>query len=820
MRKFIARVVVVCFIALVAMNATLMAEWQINGNNLNPSGWSHATYPKTCPDGQGGAIVVWLDYSGRICVCAQRIDGGGNLLWADIVPLSTPSDQYNHRIIADGSGGAIVAWEDRRGGNLDVYAQKVNAAGVVQWDPAGVPVCTASGAQSQIVMVSDQRGGAVILWVDERNGNEDLYFTRINASGVCVWGPSDGTRLTDDPLTQAVPVMVSDGAGGFIVAWQDERNGFSDIYGARIRGDGAWAWGGLNGTAICTAGNYQQSPLIASDDAGGAIVAWRDARQGTLDIYAQRMSAGGVPRWAVDGIPIVAIGNDVYTQCAVSDGAGSVYIGFSTYDFLEGAYTIYGQRLTRAGAIQWPAAGFRFSSGLGNQTSLHFTPVGTDGIVAAWSEDRFGTPDTYAQRVDASGTAKWAEDGVSLCNAYNGQYYAEVVTDGAGGAIVAWDDYRNDSYRQVFAQRVTAEGHWGYPAPDIYAVRDIPGDQGGSVNLSWDASRLDPAPEHLIDHYTIWRSISPTAAELLLAEGAKLIEDAGELSVEGARDGASAADLRPGATSRVLRLAEINGEPYYWDLVLTTSAYYLEKYSKVVPTLFDSTSTSAEHHYFQVIAHTDDPYIFYTSEPDSGYSVDNLAPAPPVGLAGEQVYTPEGLNLVWDPNAESDLDCYRIYRGSTEDFVPALSNLLAATPDTTTFDGGWRWSSGYYYKVAAVDIHGNESVYALLRPDNITGVDGAGTPRASFLAQNFPNPFNPTTGIEFALSTRAAVTLRIYDAGGRLVRTLVDRTMPAGKYMRMWDGRTSSGAEAASGIYFYRLDAGTFTATRKMVLLR
>jgi len=254
--------------------------------------------------------------------------------------------------------------------------------------------------------------------------------------------------------------------------------------------------------------------------------------------------------------------------------------------------------------------------------------------------------------------------------------------------------------------------------------------------------------------------------------------------------------------------------------VLTTNAYYLATYSKVVPTLFDSTATSAEHHYFQVIAHTDDPYVFYTSEPDSGYSVDNLAPAPPVGLAGEQVFAPEGLSLVWDPNAEPDLDRYRIYRGLTEGFVPGPANLLAATPDTTVFDGGWRWDTGYFYKVAAIDIHGNESAYALLRPDNVTDVDQHETPRVDYLSQNFPNPFNPTTGIEFGLSARMAVTLRIYDAAGRLVRTLVDETMPAGKHVKMWDGRTSAGAEAASGIYFYRLEAGTFWQTKKMVLLR
>jgi hypothetical protein len=271
---------------------------------------------------------------------------------------------------------------------------------------------------------------------------------------------------------------------------------------------------------------------------------------------------------------------------------------------------------------------------------------------------------------------------------------------------------------------------------------------------------------------------------------------------------------------RVLRAATLNGEAYYWDLVLTTSAYYLSTYSKTVPTLFDSTETSAEYQYFQVIAHTDDPYVFYVSEPDSGRSVDNLAPAAPVGLAGEQIYVPTGLNLVWDPNVEPDLDGYRVYRGTSAGFVPGPSNFLGSTADTLLFDGGWTWESGYYYKLAAVDIHGNVSGYALLSPDNLTGDETPRAPAASFLAQNFPNPFNPTTRIVFGLAAPADVSLRIFDVSGRLVRVLVESARPAGNYSELWDGRDSGGRAVASGIYFYRLEAGAFRETRKMALLR
>ena len=88
------------------------------------------------------------------------------------------------------------------------------------------------------------------------------------------------------------------------------------------------------------------------------------------------------------------------------------------------------------------------------------------------------------------------------------------------------------------------------------------------------------------------------------------------------------------------------------------------------------------------------------------------------------------------------------------------------------------------------------------------------------LSQNFPNPFNPQTKIEFGLAAPAAVSLRIYDAAGRLVREIEKGRLPAGRYAKIWNGRDASGSNVSSGIYFYRLDAGAFSQTRKMVLLK
>ncbi len=109
--------------------------------------------------------------------------------------------------------------------------------------------------------------------------------------------------------------------------------------------------------------------------------------------------------------------------------------------------------------------------------------------------------------------------------------------------------------------------------------------------------------------------------------------------------------------------------------------------------------------------------------------------------------------------------------------------------------------------------------------NSVWGVEEELTPAempaaVSFLAQNHPNPFNPMTTISFSLRERGRASLAIYDVAGRLVRVLVDGVIDVGPQEVTWDGRNGYGGAVASGIYFYRLEAGAYVETKKMVLLR
>jgi flagellar hook assembly protein FlgD len=93
------------------------------------------------------------------------------------------------------------------------------------------------------------------------------------------------------------------------------------------------------------------------------------------------------------------------------------------------------------------------------------------------------------------------------------------------------------------------------------------------------------------------------------------------------------------------------------------------------------------------------------------------------------------------------------------------------------------------------------------------------------LLQNFPNPFNPETWVPYQLADSAEVSLTIYDAHGRIVRHLNLGRKVAGSYTdrgkaAYWDGKNSLGERVSSGVYFYRLTAGDFSAVRKMVIAK
>jgi hypothetical protein len=120
----------------------------------------------------------------------------------------------------------------------------------------------------------------------------------------------------------------------------------------------------------------------------------------------------------------------------------------------------------------------------------------------------------------------------------------------------------------------------------------------------------------------------------------------------------------------------------------------------------------------------------------------------------------------------------------------------------------------------ARDINHGVLIGAGLVPASLPDIQYAPSNFKWDLAQNYPNPFNPTTTIRYEVKDAVHVQLKIYDVAGRLVRTLVDETRKPDRYKIVWNGVNDRGGNVATGVYFYRLEAGSFVSTKKMVLLK
>ncbi|MBK6832482.1 MAG: hypothetical protein IPG92_17900, partial [Flavobacteriales bacterium] len=181
------------------------------------------------------------------------------------------------RIIGDGAGGAIMVWTDGRNGtDYNIFAQRIDANGSVQWTLDGIPICAAPFNQEYPVIASDGAGGAMITWQDRRNGaGADIYAQHVDASGLVQW-TADGIAICTAASDQWSPEIIGDGAGTAIITWEDNRSGAGlDIYAQRLNSSGAILWM-ANGVPICSAIDSQRYPVVVGDGTGGAIVTWED----------------------------------------------------------------------------------------------------------------------------------------------------------------------------------------------------------------------------------------------------------------------------------------------------------------------------------------------------------------------------------------------------------------------------------------------------------------------------------------------------------------------------------------------------------------
>ncbi len=647
------------------------AQWSTNplvNNAISTFNFYNKFVPVIVSDGAGGAIITWEDSrndGSNFDIYAQRINASGVVLWtADGVAISTgPQDKRAPAIVSDGAGGAIITWKDSRTGfNLfDIYAQRIDSSGTVKWTTDGVAICTVAGVQEDQKIVSDGSGGAIITWEDQRSGSGagyKIYAQRIDSNGSIHSGwTADGVAIRSN-LSGSVnlPSILGDGSGGAIITWSDYRNLSNyDIYAQRITGAGDTLWT-ANGAPVCTFGTNQGRPLIVSDGSGGAIIEWTDNDINGGDLYAQRINSSGTKLWATNGVAICAAANIQQYSTIISDGSGGAIVTWR--DARSGFGDIYAQRVNASGDTLWVANGAIICAATDEQYWPTIVSDGAGGAIITWHDNRAGTGayDIYAQRINGSGVVQWTTDGAAVCTSGNMQGYPTVTTDGAGGAIITWYDYRAGSNSDIYASQINANGSLG----------------------------AGPLPVELVSFAAL-------------------------------------------SNQHIVELK--------WKTATEVNNYGFEIEKKRIK--------------------------------------DELG-----SMKWEKIGFVEGSGTTNSPKEYSYSD----------------KNV----------------SSGKYsYRLMQIDRDGK------FKYSQEVEVTIGSTPKEFALAQNYPNPFNPSTVISYQLPANSHVTLKVYDAIGREVATLVNEVKEAGSYSSRFDG-----AKLSSGIYFVRLQSGEKIQLEKMILLK
>jgi len=336
--------------------------------------------------------------------------------------------------------------------------------------------------------------------------------------------PMMGGMATPPP---PAPAMVSDDSGGAFLVWLEKpwlpdaaiRAQYVDAQGNRLWGDNGQQW----------ARGKVAIPYAVGDSDGGVVVAWGDSDSrnitrlasdgGTIwtmegftswsvmgmvedgsggailllsdrgdRIYAQRVSSNGILLWGEEGVFVGIVTDDHRDVSIASDALGGAVIVWQEKSDTD--MRIRAQRVNAEGMTIWADGGVIVTSMAGAQGNNH--DVISDGMgnfVVAWDTGSI-TPDTdvYVQKLDENGTPMWGEEGILVCqdlatesyNPANMQSHPQMAADGTGGVIVTWHDRRRIMNREIFAQRVSAAGEMLWDENGVW-LWNIPEDYFGTT---------------------------------------------------------------------------------------------------------------------------------------------------------------------------------------------------------------------------------------------------------------------------------------------------------------------------------------------------
>jgi hypothetical protein len=391
-------------------------------------------------DSSGGAIVSWPDSSQdqfRPTSHVARLDSQGSLVWQrDFV--------YFSQLISDGEGGVIIAFDYSIGDIVvpgsevdNLLLVKIDSQGSYSWGLQGVSVQRHGYQGNGLQIVGDGSGGAIVSWQEiERLSSPTpgqptqsayrQFAQRIDSSGRLTW--ADNVLYYTAPENSWVEAIqaVGDGRGGVLAGWfqatdiaangEGQPGQIWDIVAQKVDSDGEVAWQSGGVPLEITKAFYAAAPtvpLLTGDGSGGAIVIWRDNRHDPADqasVYAQQVDASGHISWPAGGAKVSGTSLNPHPSIVSDDTGGAIV----SYSYKEDGKVLHAQKIDASGNTLWQENGISITdSGFASQS---LTSDGKGGAIIAWGVGKatFGSERAFIQRVNTDGKLMWGEEGIRI----------------------------------------------------------------------------------------------------------------------------------------------------------------------------------------------------------------------------------------------------------------------------------------------------------------------------------------------------------------------------------------------------------------------
>jgi hypothetical protein len=525
-----------------------------------------------------------------------------------------------------------------------------------------------------------------------------------------------------------------------------------------------WTSDSTVNTKVCNAQNDQKYPQMVSDGNGGTIIVWEDNRDSDTKIYAQRLDSAGVAKWTNNGILICSATGSKQPQIT-SDGAGGAIITWFDMRYGWPNSTVSVQRINANGDTLWQKNGIPVAQQANSWSYPVITGYGINGAVVAW----IGIDgEIYAQKIDIYGTIKWNEGGV-LIDSSGGE--PQIVVDDAGGAIITWFDYDHTqpiTSTNIFAQRVNVDGQilWTVSdticnAPYYQQHPCLTADGNGGAIISWIDSRTQNDTA-----YIYAQKVSATGVAAWDINGIRIsdIKSYFRSYITADNEGGAIITWLGTGYNGEVHVQRINGDgTREWpvDVRLTFGT------NPSIPKIIEDGFGGA--------------FVSWTT-PNQLHL---------------QHLNPEGI-------ASFGVEGKIVSIGHGEDFQSMC----------TDGNGSVMFSWQDMRSIYTTDIYAHK----ITVPGLVTEVSDnkmIDIPSEFSISQNYPNPLNPSTIIRYSIPKSSQVSLKIFNALGEEIETLINEEKSVGTYELNWNA-----ANLPSGVYFYRLQAGSFIQTRKMILLK